>query len=265
MNAPTILMGALGSMCILVSCLLMTGNEASFIKNDLEKRLLNDTAFLVRGVGHELFIIGTLAWCSVANGHSNAVARWWAVGLIPSVWNKWISGDQGGATMNAVIGLICLFFGSVWKTTKATRILMGTLGSLSILVSCLLMTGNEASFLKKGDVEERLFKDNAFLIRAVGHECFLLGMLAWCSVVNGHSDAVARWWAVGVVPSVWNKWISGDQAGATTNAVIGLICLFVGWVCQKATVPAKMVPTASSSSMKKIAGYFSFAFGVKAA
>ena len=91
--------------------LLLTNNEESLIKNDNERRLLNDTAFLVRGLGHELAMLSTLAWCSVVNGHSAALARWWAVGAIPSIWNKAISGDQGGAMTNAAIALLSLYVG----------------------------------------------------------------------------------------------------------------------------------------------------------
>jgi hypothetical protein len=101
----------LGSLSLLVSSLLLTNNVEPLLTNDIQKRLLNDTAFLVRGLGHELAIIGTLVWCSVANGHSAALARWWAVGVIPSVWNKAISGDQGGTMTNAIIGLISLYLG----------------------------------------------------------------------------------------------------------------------------------------------------------
>merc|ERR1712188_53881 len=87
----------LGSLCLLVSGLLLSNNEASFVKSDVQKRLIQDNAFLIRGLGAEVFMLGAIAWCAVVNGHSAALARWWAVGAIPSVWNKWISGDQGGA------------------------------------------------------------------------------------------------------------------------------------------------------------------------
>merc|ERR1712110_1057890 len=110
-NGPTIMFVVLGSLTLLVSGLLLTNNEALFVKNDTEKRLLKDNAFLIRGIGHELFLVATLAWCSVINGHSPALARWWAVGIIPSIWNKWISGDQGGAMTNTVIALISLYLG----------------------------------------------------------------------------------------------------------------------------------------------------------
>jgi len=86
----------------------------------------------------------------------------------------------------------------------------------------------------KSDVQKRLIQDNAFLIRGLGAEVFMLGAIAWCAVVNGHSAALARWWAVGAIPSVWNKWISGDQGGAATNAVIALMSLHFGWACKAA-------------------------------
>merc|ERR1719152_293347 len=217
----------LGSITLLVAGLLLTNNEASFVQNDIEKRLFSDNAFLIRAIGHETFLLGTLAWCSVVNGHSQTLARWWAVGVIPSIWNKAISGDQGGATTNAIIAVICLAFGCRKAAWNGPAILLGVLGSLALLVSLPLLTNNEAS-LVKNDIEQRLLNDTAFLIRGVGHELAILGTIAWCSVVNGHSAALARWWAVGVIPSVWNKAISGDQGGAMTNAAIALICLYLG-------------------------------------
>jgi hypothetical protein len=243
-NGSTIMFVVIGPLALLVSGLLLSNNEAALTKNDTEKRLLQDNAFLIRGIGHECFLVGTVAWCSVVNGHSSALARWWPVGLIPSIWNKWISGDQAGALTNAVIALIPLYLGRAQKPAAAAKlawngptIMFVVLGSLALLVSGLLLSNSEAAFAKN-ETEQRLFKDNAFLIRAVGHECFLVGIVAWCSVVNGHSSALARWWAVGLIPSIWNKWISGDQSGAVTNAVIALISLCLGWA-QKAAAPAK--------------------------
>jgi hypothetical protein len=232
----------IGSLALLVSGLLLSNNEAALTQNDTEKRLFKDNAFLIRGIGHECFLVGTVALCSVVNGHSSALARWWAVGLIPSIWNKWISGDQAGALTNAVVALISLYLGWARKAAAATKwngptIMFVVLGSLALLVSGLLLSNSEAAFAKN-ETEHRLFKDNAFLIRAVGHECFLVGIVAWCSVVNGHSSALARWWAVGLIPSIWNKWISGAQSGAVTNAVIALVSLCLGWA-QKAAAPAK--------------------------
>jgi hypothetical protein len=106
---------------LLVSSLLLSNNEASFVKNETEKRLLNDNAFLVRGIGSEVFLLGVVAWCSVANGHSAALARWWAVGVIPSICNKWISGDQGGATTNTVIAVISLCLGWAGKAAAPVK------------------------------------------------------------------------------------------------------------------------------------------------
>merc|ERR1719473_1718248 len=110
-NAPTILFMTLGSTCLLASGLLLSNNEASFVKGDTERQLLNDTAVLIRGLGIELAMLATVAWCSVLNGHSAALARWWAVGLIPNIWNKAISGDQGGAMTATTIALISLYVG----------------------------------------------------------------------------------------------------------------------------------------------------------
>merc|ERR1719152_895516 len=217
----------LGSITLLVAGLLLTNNEASFVQNDIEKRLFSDNAFLIRAIGHETFLLGTLAWCSVVNGHSQTLARWWAVGVIPSVWNKAISGDQGGAMTNAIIAVICLAFGSRKTAWNGPAILLGVLGSLALLVSLPLLTNNEASLIKN-DLEKRLLNDTAFLVRGLGHELAILGTLAWCSVVNGHSQTLARWWAVGLIPSVWNKAISGDQGGAMTNATVAVISLYLG-------------------------------------
>merc|ERR1719152_814109 len=216
----------LGSITLLVAGLLLTNNEASFVQNDIEKRLFSDNAFLIRAIGHETFLLGTLAWCSVVNGHSQTLARWWAVGVIPSIWNKAISGDQGGATTNAIIAVICLAFGCRKATWNGPAILLGVLGSLALLVSLPLLTNNEASLIKN-DIEQRLLNDTAFLIRGVGHELAILGTIVWCSVVNGHSQALARWWAVGLIPSIWNKAISGDQGGAMMNATVAVMSLYV--------------------------------------
>merc|ERR1719152_612497 len=238
----------LGSITLLVAGLLLTNNEASFVQNDIEKRLFSDNAFLIRAIGHETFLLGTLAWCSVVNGHSQTLARWWAVGVIPSIWNKAISGDQGGATTNAIIAVICLAFGCRKTAWNGPAILLGVLGSLALLVSLPLLTNNEASLIKN-DLEKRLYSDNAFLMRAMGHECFFLGTIAWCSVVNGHSQTLARWWAVGLIPSVLNKAISGDQGGATTNAVIGLICLGFGYRKAAWNGPAILIGMLGSLSL----------------
>jgi len=226
-NGATIMFGVLGSITLMVSGLLLTNNEDLLLKNDIEKRLYSDNAFLIRAIGHETFLLGTLAWCSVVNGHSQTLARWWAVGVIPSIWNKAISGDEGGAMTNATIALICLGFGCRKVAWNGSAILLGVLGSLSLLVSSLLLTNNTASLIKN-DIEQRLLNDTAFLVRGVGHELAILGTIAWCSVINGHSAALARWWAVGLIPSVWNKAISGDEGGAMTNATIALISLYVG-------------------------------------
>merc|ERR1719152_1038855 len=234
----------LGSITLLVAGLLLTNNEASFVQNDIEKRLLNDTAFLIRAIGHETFLLGTLAWCSVVNGHSQTLARWWAVGVIPSVWNKAISGDQGGAVTNATIAVCCLAFGCRKAAWNGPAILLGVIGSLALLVSLLLLTNNEESIIKK-DIERRLLNDNAFLVRAIGNELALIGTLAWCSVINGHSQAVARWWAMAVIPSVWNKAISGDQGGAVTNAIIGVIALYLGCRASGSTRKAELAVSAA--------------------
>jgi len=225
LHGATIMFGVLGSITFLVSGLLLTNNEAKFV-NDIEKRLFSDNAFLIRAIGHEAFLLGTIAWCSVVNGHSQTLARWWAVALIPSVLNKGISGDQGGATTNAIIGLICLGFGCRKAVWNGPAILMGMLGSLSLLVSSLLLINNVEPLLT--DIQQRLFNDTAFLVRGLGSELAIIGTLVWCSVANGHSAALARWWAVGVIPSVWNKAISGDQGGAMMNATVAVLSLYLG-------------------------------------
>merc|ERR1719198_2878533 len=120
-NGPTIMFAVIGSLCILVSGLLLSNNEAALIQNDTQKRLYQDNAFLIRAVGHEVFLVGTIAWCSVVNGHSSALARWWAVGIIPSVWNKWTSGDHCGAMTNAVIALIGLYLGMARKPVALAK------------------------------------------------------------------------------------------------------------------------------------------------
>jgi len=227
LNGATIMFGVLGSIIFLVSGLLLTNNEASLLKNDIEIRLCSDNAYLIRAIGGETFLLGTIAWCSIINGHSQALMWWWAVGVLPSVWNKAISGDQGGATTNAVIALICLGFGFRKTAWKGPAILLGVLGSLALLVSLVLLTNNEESLIKN-DLEKRLLNDTAFLVRGLGHELAIIGTLVWCSVFNGHSAALARWWAVGAIPSVWNKAISGDQGGAMANATIALISLYLG-------------------------------------
>jgi hypothetical protein len=164
--------------------------------------------------------------------------------VIPSVWNKAISGDQGGATTNAIIGLICLGFGCRKAAWNGPAILIGMLGSLSLLVSSLLLTNNVEPLLTN-DIQKRLLNDTAFLVRGLGHELAIIGTLVWCSVANGHSAALARWWAVGVIPSVWNKAISGDQGGAMTNAIIGLISLYLGCRASGFTRKAELAASAA--------------------
>ena len=244
LNGATVICGVLGLLTMLVSGLLLTNNEASFVQNDIEKRLFSDNAFLVRAIGHECFLVGTMAWCSVVNGHSRVLARWWAVGVIPSIWNKAISGDQAGATTNAIIGLMCLGFGYRTAASKASAILFGVIGSLALLVSLPLLTNNEESLLKN-DLERRLLKDNAFLVRGVGHELAVLSAVIWCSVFHGHTAAVARWWAVGLIPSIWNKAISGDEGGAMMNAIVGLVCLCVGCRASGFTRKAELAANAA--------------------
>ena len=101
-NGATIMVAILGSITLLVSVLLLSNNEAPLgeVKHD---------EFLIRGIGHELSLVGSLALCSIVNGHSPALARWWAVGVIPNIWNKWISGDQGGAVFTVVIAMLLLY------------------------------------------------------------------------------------------------------------------------------------------------------------
>ena len=112
-NGPTVMFGVLGPITLLVSGLLLSNNDAPLP--------LKDNEFLVRAIGHELSLVGSLALCSVVNGHSSALARWWAVGVIPSIWNKWTSGDQGGAVMNAVIGVISLYLGWASKAAASAK------------------------------------------------------------------------------------------------------------------------------------------------
>ena len=110
------------------------------------------------------------------------------------------------------------------------------IGPLALLISGLLLSNNDVASGKI--IPHGLDNDNAFLMRAIGHEVFLVGTVALCSVVNGHSPALARWWGVGVIPSIWNKWISGDQGGAVTNAAVAMVSLYLGW-STKAAVPTK--------------------------
>ena len=106
-------------------------------------------------------------------------------------------------------------------------ILFCILGPLTLLVSATLLSNNEPDQLVP-------IKDDAFLVRAIGHELAILGSLAICSIVNGHSAALARWWAVGTIPSIVNKWISGDQGGAVTNLVISILMGYLGWASKAA-------------------------------
>merc|ERR1719473_2632935 len=148
-NAPTILFMTLGSTCLLASGLLLSNNEASFVKGDTERQLLNDTAVLIRGLGTELAMLATVAWCSVLNGHSRALARWWAVGLIPNIWNKFISGDEAGAKSNLAIALVALYLGWAGKAAAPAKRFDGptiyfvVIGSICALVSGLLLSNNE--------------------------------------------------------------------------------------------------------------------------
>merc|ERR1712023_330969 len=189
---------------------------------------LKDNDFLVRAIGHELSLVGSIALCSVVNGHSAALARWWGIGVIPRIWNKYISGDQGGAVMNTVTGMLSLYLGWASKdnsSAKGPKIMFIILGPITLLVAGLLLTNNDSPLP---------LKDNDFLVRAIGHELSLVGSLALCSVVNGHSAALARWWAVGVIPSIWNKYISGDQGGAVMNAAVAVLSLYLGWASKTA-------------------------------
>jgi len=242
-NVPTILFIFLGSTCALASGLLLSNNEAKIIQDDTEQRLMADTTFLVRGLGSEVAMLAALMWCSVLNGHSRALARWFPVGLIPNIWMKLAAGMESAGKTNLVIGLVVLYFGWAGKSaTPAKRfdgatILFIILGSMSALVSGLLLSNNEAKFVQD-DTEARLFADNAFLVRAIGSEVAMLAAIAWCSVLNGHSRAVARWWAVGLLPNIWIKFAAGAEGGAKTNLAISLVLLCFGWA-GKAADPAK--------------------------
>merc|ERR1711939_1009551 len=97
-----------------------------------------------------------------------------------------ISGSQDGAITNATVALISLCFGCRKAAWNGPAILFGVLGSITLLFSLLFLSNNEASVVKS-DVDKRLLADTAFLVRGLGHELFVVGMLAWCSVVNGHS------------------------------------------------------------------------------
>jgi len=229
-NAPTIFMTVNAALCGLASLLFLTGDVFSTIPDNMKAGNIHTT----RALGHELAIVTSLMVCSIVNNYAHKMCLFWAVGLLPSVWTKYTA-DLKAEAFHVICFIVGhLFFGLVWREKNSEKInwngptIEMTLSAfLCGVVGLSLLAGDDSA------VPFNMKSTNVHAIRALGHEICGMFALMVCSIVNNKAQKMCPYAAVGILASVWTKYMADEMGAASMNLGIALMHLYFGFVWQE--------------------------------
>lgn len=83
--------------------------------------------------------------------------------------------------------------------------------------------------------------DNAHVVRALGHELFIMMCLMTCGIVNNMAQKMCPYFGAGLLVSVWVHIKGDDVSGGVMNLCIAMMHLYFGLVWKEKEGGSKKV------------------------